>query len=40
MQLLLDIWNMPQMKYETFYELKNLQILQVGDYIYNFQYVY
>jgi len=28
------------MKYETFYELKNLEILQVGDYIYNSQYVH
>lgn len=33
--LLLDIWNMSQLKHETFYELKNLEILQAEDYIYD-----
>lgn len=33
--LLLDIWNMSQLKCETFYELKNLEILQAEDYIYD-----
>lgn len=33
--LWLDIWNLSWLKHETFYELKNLEILQAEDYIYN-----